>query len=335
MFIVRLGKLCVFSMYMLCRSFKGYGYSTGHIRFIMSAWPRTTIFKTNFFILKVIALSFFNRYFIVNRSISVIYNSGAIGMVLDALVALAWMCEKMNINMKIQDQFSQHISNITLFDMENRLGYTSNSLSENYYYSGVACLGRFFISSEYGYKILSKLSIKESIKDAADKWSAEHIRGNWIAVHYRGTDIERDKNSGCERRYRIELDNYVVYLKSVLNNQCNIFVCSDQQQFIDKMHETFRGRVFSRDIQRSHDDRALHQAKEYIGIQQQQDALIDMLILAKAELIYTTGSSFVDAVRYFNPQIKIVSVDGRRIGRGKNNIPIPKKALLDKLSRSL
>ena len=60
-----------------------------------------------------------------------------------------------------------------------------------------------------------------------------------------------------------------------------------------------------------------------------------MLILAKAELIYTTGSSFVDAVRYFNPQIKIVSVDGRRIGRGKNNIPIPKKALLDKLSRSL
>ena len=68
------------------------------------------------------------------------------------------------------------------------------------------------------------------------------------------------------------------------------------------------------------------------NLQQEMDALIDILILAKAELIYTTGSGFVDVVRYFNSQTKIVSLDGRRIGRGKNNIPIPRKDLFDRLS---
>ena len=75
----------------------------------------------------------------------------------------------------------------------------------------------------------------------------------------------------------------------------------------------------------------MHLYEAYQGIQQQKDAIIDLLILAKAKIIYTTGLSFVDVVRYLNPDIKIVSLDSRKIGRGKNNIPIPTKDLYDKL----
>ena len=34
------------------------------------------------------------------------------------------------------------------------------------------------------------------------------------------------------------------------------------------------------------------------GHQQRQDALIDMLILAKCEMIYTVGSFFIDTVMF-------------------------------------
>ena len=60
--------------------------------------------------------------------------------------------------------------------------------------------------------------------------------------------------------------------------------------------------------------------------------MIDVSALAKSELIYTTGSTFINVVRYFNPEAKIVLLDGRTIGRGKSNLPTPKPDLLKKLS---
>ena len=55
------------------------------------------------------------------------------------------------------------------------------------------------------------------------------------------------------------------------------------------------------------------------------------MILAKARLIYTTGSGFVDVARYFNLQMKIVSLDQRRMSQGKNNVPMPRMDLYDSL----
>ena len=122
----------------------------------------------------------------------------------------------------------------------------------------------------------------------------------------------------------------------MLDSQCSIFACSDQAQFIDEMKAAFPGRVFARDIKRSYNDWPLHFHSASCADQdiyaQQRDALIDVLVLAKAGLIYTTGSGFVDVVRYFNPETKIVSLDGRTIGRGKNNASIPGPDLFKRLS---
>ena len=139
----------------------------------------------------------------------------------------------------------------------------------------------------------------------------------------------------------MDLDPYITYLKEVIGDQYSLFVCSDQAQFIDKMCIAFPNRAFSRDIERSYDESPIHR-HDIIGrrtgidnFNQEKDALIDLLILAKAKLIYTTGSGFADATRYFNPQIKIISLDQRRIGRGKNNVPIPRMDLYDRLCRPL
>ena len=320
-------------IYLTCRSYRCYDYTHQRIRFLGVNWLRLKYYR-NFVKLANCVRRSFDRGLIPAKCISVYYPP-AIGHSLDRIVAVSYFCEAAGVNLRFQNSYFSfsYFESDTLINRANlsRLPYRIFPRIMD----AIACFAAYGISSEYGYKIISQLSIKRSYKKAADEWFDKHIKGNWVAVHYRGTDVEAGKERIYKSRYRMKLDNYIVYLQGVLENHGSIFVCSDQQQFIDKMHEAFPGSVFARDIQRSYDDRALHQAKEYIGIQQQQDALIDMLILAKADLIYTTGSGFVDAVRYLNTEIKIISMDGRRIGQGKNNIPIPRADLYDKLRREI
>ena len=277
---------------------------------------------------------FLNMSFILNRYISLPHKIYPFGTALDMMVGTAWLCEKMKVNMKSPNctiwRFFENntIVNITDQSVEQRFEYDKRKFPA---LTRLVDYAKYLISSEYGHKVLSKLSIKESLKKSANEWCDKHIKGDWVAVHYRGTDIEHKKKKAYRCRYRIELDSYITYLKSVLGERSSIFACSDQAQFIDKMNEAFPGRVYARAIRRSYDHEPLHVwGGSVSNLQQEIDALIDILILAKAGLIYTTGSGFIDVVRYFNPQTKIVSLDGRRIV--KNHIPIPRKDLFDKLS---
>ena len=242
--------------------------------------------------------------------------------VLYQVASTLWLCEKAGINA----EFCASKDGVqTVFDIPE-----SSSLSEEIVpICCIRAMGKYTVPSKIAYKLSEKLPVRKELGKQADEWFDKNIRGDWVAVHYRGTDIKVDKATIYEYKYKIELEPYITYLRTVLDDKYSIFVCSDQAQFIDKMQVAFPGRVFVRDIQRSSNKKALHLSPEYKGIQQRKDALIDMLILAKANLIYTTGSTFVDAVRYFNPKTKIVSLDGRKI-KGCQ-IPIPQKDVFDKL----
>ena len=170
------------------------------------------------------------------------------------------------------------------------------------------------ISANYGHKIISELKVKEELQQQAEAWVSNNLQGDWLAVHYRGTDTKTRATSRV-----IEIENYIAYLKEVLDSHNSILACSDQSQFIAQMHAAFPNRVFSRDIQRSNDETPLHKTSKYEGNQQKQDALIDLLVLSRASLVYTTGSYFIDVLRFFNPEIKIISLDGR--GEFYKNIP--------------
>ena len=277
----------------------------------------------------------FNKGFLLGKNLAVdCRRHTSLGPLLTGIVSLAWFCEKMDINIKIERSTNivwQYFEN----DVLNFRNEPDTKLDSSYQFileHGLAGHGMYSISPQYGHKILLALSIKEELKDAANQWFVKNIKGNWVAVHYRGTDVEQYKHDWCKDRYKISLESYIVYLKAVLDKQCNIFVCSDQVQFIDQMYAAFPGKVFARNIQRSYDSRTLHRDPEYRGKQQIKDALMDILVLEKAELIYTTGSGFVDIVQYFNPKIKIVSLDDRKLAKGKNYMPIPRKDLLKKFS---
>ena len=157
------------------------------------------------------------------------------------------------------------------------------------------------IASDCDHQIISRLSINQNLRKQADEWCAENFKGDWVGVHYRGTDTSWKSDY-------IGIDTYIACLKERVDKHCDIFACSDQAQFIDRIHEAFPGRVFSRDIPRSYDKRTLHNDHKYKGRRQGEDALIDILILAKAERIYKTTGRFTGLAKYFNPSVEIIKL---------------------------
>ena len=262
------------------------------------------------------------------KSLEVFPGNDSISITLFKIVGVTWFGEKMNINIKfsftgLEDVFE----NSMLIHSEKHRNENPKQLREIALWRNYA---KVAIPSEYGYKIISRLKIKEALLKQADEWVNSNLQGDWVSVHYRGTD----RRDICRHRL-MGTESYIAYLKEVLDDQCSIFACSDQSQFIEQVKEAFPGRVFSREITRSYDNRPLHRSTTYRGDQQVQDALIDILILSKTKLIYTTGSWFVDVVRFFNPAVKIISFDliftrFKYYRKIDNFIPIPKAHLLKK-----
>ena len=226
----------------------------------------------------------------------------ALGHYFREIIGIAWFFEKMNCNVKfVFKEGHNYFENSILKVSKESLAEKFISLRLNMREFDCHCM---HIPSEYAYSVISRLSIKQDIQKQADKWVHSNLTGNWIGVHFRGTDLVVRKRRGGF----VGMDTYIYYLKRIINKHCNIFVCTDQAQFIDLMHDTFPGRVFSRGIQRAYDNRKLHRSPEYAGLQQRIDALMDILILSKAGMVYKTAGEFSCLTRFFNPSVKIISV---------------------------
>ena len=264
-----------------------------------------------------------------------------LGTYFSRLIGAAWLCEKLGINVKFTFP-DTYITGSSNFFENPVLNYAKTCHPENFtqlkkplvdldyrekiYPSPWELFGRLKTSGAYGYKIISRLSIRQEIQQQADQWCDANIKGECVGIHYRQTDA-------IQERKTISIDSYIDYLKQVLDDHYQIFACSDNVQFIDAMHKAFLGRVVSRDITRSKDGRSLHRHEPYAGHQQRQDALIDILILAKVKMIYTVGSTFIDIIRFFNPLIKIIDLSGRGATWYKkipNYIPVPRIDIVQK-----
>ena len=259
------------------------------------------------------------------------------------VIGVAWLCERMNITVEFvfPKEKPPFFENLVLYQHDTNKTYHDKQFLidslDDYLASIARKAARKDLPAEYGHKIISQLSIKQDIQHQADVWFNAHIKGDWVAVHYRGTDAHTHPRSD---KRKISMNLYIAWLKEVLDNQCSIFACSDQAQFVDQMKRTFPNRSYSREIKRSTDNKPLHwsdnnQYSDKDLYRQKLNALIDMLIMAKASIIYTTGSWFVDVVKNFNPKIKIVSLDQRVERRSASNyLPIPKESLLRALQKN-
>ena len=241
---------------------------------------------------------------------------------------MAWFSEKIGINIKVSSPGLDNLFENVVLTHSQKYQFEDNKQFRSDAKMLLEFYAKTVIPSEYGHKVISKLVMKEEFLSQADKWVDSNLQGDWVGVHYRGADRTIFINRFMEK------ESYIAYLKEVLDDRCNIFVCSDQAQFIEQIKEAFPGRVFYREITRSYDSRPLHIDTEYCGAEQMKDALMDILILSKAKLIYTTGSWFVDVVRFFNPSVKIVSLSRFSYHQKIDNfIQTPKAHLINKATK--
>ncbi len=130
------------------------------------------------------------------------------------IIGVAWFGEKMNINIKVKcADLEDLFDNFELIRSPKNLheGYTTSitliRLWQNY--------AKFAVPAEFGYKVISELAIKADFREQADEWINSKPQGNWVGIHYRGTDI--NISSG----YRlVSIENYVAYLKGACNLNC-------------------------------------------------------------------------------------------------------------------
>ena len=132
------------------------------------------------------------------------------------MVIVAWFVERQGRLLRFKrspDAMWRHFEHDTLVNSTKKPEQKSRSLWEVAIGEPIVYLAPRFMSSEYGYKVLARLCIKEDFQRSADEWFESHIKGDWVAVHYRGTDIRVGKKTIYECRYRIELKPYVTYLQ--------------------------------------------------------------------------------------------------------------------------
>jgi len=165
-----------------------------------------------------------------------------------------------------------------------------------------------YTSSNERHKIISsKLPIEPDLHKQVDEYIRLNLKHDWVGVHLRGTDHVSVKE--CDSY----LDSCIARLKVSLDKNSIIFVCSDQVQFIDRMRSEFPGRVFARDIQRSYTHHNIHTYCRDSSFLNQKDAMIDLLILAKARLVYISRGQYGRSAKLFNPSLEQESLIPRKV----------------------
>ena len=184
-------------------------------------------------------------------------NAPSISTLLCYWIANAWLCEKFKINLEFtRDSDSKGIETFfeNYIDLEQyrknhpKSDITTVDVSEVVFprYTGIR-IGEYIVPPKIGHKTLLKLSVRSDLETHIDEYIALNTNEDWVAVHFRGTDVIALKDK-LPFRYTITLESYIFYLKEVLDNHCRIFACSDQAQFIDEMQVAIPQVGYSQEI---------------------------------------------------------------------------------------
>ena len=123
---------------------------------------------------------------------------------------------------------------------------------------------------------------KNHIVEKADKFFSNHLTANTIiGLHIRGTDFNYASP--------IAINKYIKSINEIINaltdKNYQIFVATDQQQYLDKLMETFSHKVVARDVTRSTTNLVPLMNNNVSGYQKGEEALIDLLLLSKCSFI--------------------------------------------------
>jgi hypothetical protein len=147
--------------------------------------------------------------------------------------------------------------------------------------------------------------VRQPIIDIAEAfWRSEAGNDPVVGVHYRGTDK-------IEEAPRVPYDVVAASVTSAAPaGSWKVFVATDDARCLEYFQSVFPGRVISRQVHRSFDDRPVHK-QPGDGYRKGLDALIDCLLLSRCSALFRTASNLGLVATYFNPRMPV-----RLIGEG-------------------
>ena len=158
------------------------------------------------------------------------------------------------------------------------------------------------------HRLIAKyLKLKPEIKQKVSSFVDANFKNNYmISIHYRGTD----KISEARRTAYDEVDLAVAQVvRDEHLSRYKIFVATDEQGFIEHAEKKF-GDVCFQEAIRSTGRKPIHFNNEN-PYRAGEEALVDALLLSRADFLIRTSSNLSRWSTYFNPALKVLELSIR------------------------
>jgi hypothetical protein len=156
-----------------------------------------------------------------------------------------------------------------------------------------------------GYDLIQKhIKVKPFFLVEIEKFIKNHFNSPVvIGIHYRGTD----KVASGEAHF-VSYDEVAQAAVNLINEQqltdYQIFIATDEWNFIEYMHRCFPNRIIYQECRRSSNNQPIH-TKKVSPFQTGKEALLDALLLARCHYLIRTRSSLSVCSSFFNPFIPV------------------------------
>ena len=162
------------------------------------------------------------------------------------------------------------------------------------------------LSRERAHELTDRyIKVRPHIQRMIDKFAAKYFTEDTIiGVHYRGTDKSKETPRVPYGSVYREIAKAIAELP---HDRYKIFVCTDEEEFLQDVAERFPDKILCTNATRSTDKKPIHFSRtdQY---QLGQEALIDCQLLSRTHLLIRTPSYFSQFAGIFNQNLPIILV---------------------------
>ncbi|PCI95116.1 hypothetical protein COB11_03030 [Candidatus Aerophobetes bacterium] len=163
----------------------------------------------------------------------------------------------------------------------------------------------YYFSRKYAKSLIDKyIRVKQDILDEIDTFYDKHLKDKVvIGIHYRGTDKHLEAS---HLDYDMLTKALTKELRALGDVDYVIFLATDEPSVVERLSASYPDRLVYTDAERMQEPVHYASNKCY---QKGREALVDMLLLAKSNIIIRTNSNLGAVSCFYNPKMKIVNLN--------------------------
>jgi len=149
------------------------------------------------------------------------------------------------------------------------------------------------------------IHIKPHILEKIDQFTQLELDGLFVfGIHYRGTDKVSEAPRISYEEVLVPLEREIRKLRGA---DYKIFVATDEALFLEFILSKYPNVCYYEQVKRSYDNTPLHLGKQ-TPYKSGEEALIDCILLSKADVLIRTASSLSLWSTYFNPSQRVINL---------------------------